>query len=241
MKRPLLGLVAILAAAGGIAQTPPQARPAPAASPGPRVTDAPMTFFVTSRTPTQTGNLGGLEGADRICQNLAQSVGAGNRIWRAYLSTQATPANGRFIGTIAVNARDRIGKGPWHNAKGELIAADVADLHGDIQRDRNNIRANTALNEKGELNPGFGQKDNAHDILTGSDSGGRAFPFPVGVDMTCNNWTSDGEDHKAMVGHADRLGGANSSWNSVHPTKDCSREGLVAYGGAGNLYCFAVN
>ena len=209
----------------------------------------PMSFFVAAN-PTGTGNLGGLEGADRICQNAAASVGASNRTWHAYLSTQAR-AN-----QPAVNARGRIGNGPWYNAKGQMIAANVADLHGDQQRDRNNIQRATALDEKGNQIPGAGQQgvQNEHDILTGSDPDGRA--FTDGLDHTCNNWTSDGmtlpraanapadvpEDRvRAMLGHMDRTGGQNVSWNAAHMSQGCSKQALINTGGAGRLYCFAIN
>ena len=193
----------------------------------------PMSFFITSTTPTGSGNLGGLAGADQICQNLAQAAGAGNRTWHAYLSTQATNAG------PGVNARGRIGAGPWYNAKGVMIAANVADLHGDNARDRNNIQKANMLDEKGQAIKGFGDMPNEHDILTGSDSDGRA--FPAGVDTTCNNWTSDAATNKAMLGHADRMGGGNVSWNSVHMSADCTKAGLIRTGGAGHLYCFAIN
>jgi hypothetical protein len=193
----------------------------------------PMSFFITSTTPTGSGNLGGLAGADKICQDLAAAAGAGGKTWHAYLSTQ--PANGM----PGANARGRIGTGPWYNAKGVMIAANVGDLHGDNQRDRNNIQKANMLTEKGELIKGFGDMPNEHDILTGSDSDGRA--FPAGLDTTCNNWTSDGADHKAMLGHADRQGGGNVSWNSVHMSADCTKAGLIRTGGAGHLYCFAIN
>ena len=206
----------------------------------------PMTFFVTSST-TGTGNLGGLEGADRICQNLAASVGAGNHIWHAYLSTQSLPFNGNGVEprVPGVNARDRIGTGPWYNQKGVLIATSVEDLHGDIERDSNNIKANTALTEKGVAVKALGAAANApgypHDILTGSDSHGRAFSVPGIIDTTCNNWTADDTAHRTVVGHADRNGGTNTSWNSAHPTKDCTNAGFIEYGGAGLFYCFAIN
>lgn len=190
-----------------------------------------MTFFVASAVPG-SGNLGGLTGADRICQNLAQAHGAGNHTWHAYLSTQTTAQ------AVGVNARDRIGAGPWHNAKGVLIAANVADLHGDQQRDRNNIQKATALNERGTTGPGMGDPGNEHDILTGSDSDGRA--FAAGLDTTCNNWTSDGTEHRAMLGHSDRTG-SSVSWNSAHLSRNCTRPGLIATGGAGHFYCFAIN
>ena len=201
-----------------------------AQAPGPQ---APMTFFVTSTTPNGSGNLGGLAGADQICQNLATAVGAGAHTWHAYLSTQ--PANGQ----PGVNARARIGTGPWYNAKGVMIAANVADLHGDNQRDRNNIQKANMLDEKGNLIKGVGDMPNQHDILTGSDSDGRA--FPAGLDTTCNNWTDATDDHKAMLGHADRSGGGNVSWNSAHMSTGCSAPKLVQTGGAGHLYCFAIN
>ena len=193
----------------------------------------PMSFFITSTTPNGSGNLGGLAGADQICQNLAAAAGAGNKTWHAYLSTQ--PANGQ----LGVNARGRIGAGPWYNAKGVMIAANVADLHGDNQRDRNNIQKANMLDEKGNPIKGFGEMPNQHDILTGSDSDGRA--FPAGLDTTCNNWTDATDDHRAMLGHADRMGGGNISWNSVHMSAGCSAPKLVQTGGAGHLYCFAIN
>ncbi|HEV3137014.1 MAG TPA: hypothetical protein VGZ26_03905 [Pirellulales bacterium] len=192
----------------------------------------PMTFFIASTVPG-TGNLGGLAGADRICQNLAQAVGAGNHTWRAYLSQQATATE------PAINARARIGAGPWYNAKGVLIASNVGDLHGDVLRDRNNVQKTTALTEKGGMVHGVGDMPNEHDMLTGSDSDGRA--WPAGFDTTCNNWTSDGTDHKAMLGHSDRSGGGNVSWNSAHLSRDCTKAGLIATGGAGHFYCFAIN
>jgi hypothetical protein len=192
----------------------------------------PMSFFVTSSTQG-SGNLGGLAGADKICQDLAAAAGAGNKTWHAYLSTQTTNAG------PGVNARGRIGAGPWYNAKGVMIAANVGDLHGDNQRDRNNIQKANMLDEKGQLIKGAGDMPNQHDILTGSDSDGRA--FPAGVDTTCNNWTSDSTANKAMLGHADRTGGGNVSWNSVHMSADCTKEGLIRTGGAGHFYCFAIN
>jgi hypothetical protein len=192
----------------------------------------PMSFFVASTVPG-TGNLGGLAGADAICQNLAQAAGAGNKTWHAYLS--ALPANGQ----PGANARGRIGPGPWYNAKGVMIAANVADLHGDNQRDRNNIQKANALDEKGNVVKGFGDMPNEHDALTGSDSMGRA--FPAGFDTTCNNWTSDSTANRAVLGHTDRQGGQNTSWNSAHLSRDCTKAGLIATGGAGKFYCFAIN
>ncbi len=198
-----------------------------------------MTFFVTSTT--QNGNLGGLEGADAICQTLASAAGAGHHTWRAYLSTHGTQS------TPAVNARDRIGNGPWYNAEGIKIASSVADLHGDIQRDSNLIYRETALTEKGELVNGRVRPDgtnNEHDIITGSDSHGRAFPpgtASAGNNLTCNNWTYDGPDGSAMIGHHDRLSGWNTSWNSSHATRGCSLENFRSTGGAGRFYCFAAD
>lgn len=199
--------------------------------------DSPMSFFVTSET--HSGNLGGLAGADAICQRLAGAVGAGDRIWRAYLSTHATQS------VPAVNARDRIGNGPWYNANGVLIAANLADLHGDVQRDSNLLFRDTAVTEKGELVNGRERPEgtgNEHDILTGSDSHGRAFPAGVwsnGEDRTCQNWTYDGPDGSAMIGHHDRQSSWNTSWNSSHSTRGCSLENFHSTGGAGRFYCFA--
>jgi hypothetical protein len=200
----------------------------------PQAPAQPMSFFVTSVAIGNGGNLGGLAGADKHCQTLAAAAGAGNRTWRAYLSTVA--ANNQ----PAVYARERIGTGPWYNAKGQLIARDVADLHGDIERDRNNIRKPTALNEKGETVKGVGDMPNEHDMLTGSDSHGR---IPVGAAqvLTCNNWTSNADTDRAIVGHHDRLGGGTASWNAAHMTAGCSQPALVKTGGAGLLYCFASN
>jgi len=198
-----------------------------------------MTFFVTSTT--QNGNLGGLEGADAICQKLASAAGAGQHTWRAYLSTHGTQS------TPAVNARDRIGNGPWYNAEGVMIAASLADLHGDIQRDSNLIYRETALTERGELVNGRVRPEgtgNEHDIITGSDSHGRAFPHgttSAGNNLTCNNWTYDGSDGSAMIGHHDRLSGWNTSWNSSHATRGCSLDDFRSTGGAGRFYCFATD
>ncbi len=202
-----------------------------------RESDAPMTFFVTSES--NSGNLGGLAGADAKCERLAEQVGAGDHTWRAYLSTYRTNT------AVAVNARDRIGNGPWHNAKGVMIAANVADLHGDIQRDRNLIYRETALTEKGELVNGRVRPEgsqNEHDILTGSDSHGRAFAGDSDrQNFTCNNWTYDGPDGHAMIGHHDRLSSSNTSWNSSHATAGCSVESFNETGGAGLHYCFAAD
>lgn len=200
---------------------------------GAQAQQQPMSFFVTSVGLGDGANLGGLEGADRHCQRLAEAVGAGDRTWRAYLSTTASGNQ------PAVNARDRIGNGPWYNARGVLIARNVADLHGDIERDRNNITKETALNERGEVVRGRGDQPNQHDILTGSDSHGRALQGDPAT-TTCNNWTSNGAG-SAMVGHHDRVGGGNTSWNAAHLSRGCGQRDLEATGGAGLFYCFAVN
>jgi hypothetical protein len=194
-----------------------------------------MTFFVTSVGKGDGANLGGLEGADAHCASLAAAAGAqlaAGRAWRAYLS--ATGADGKPI-----HARDRIGAGPWHNAKGALIAANVADLHGDIVRDRNQINKVNAITEKGLPVNGVGDTPNMHDILTGSDTEGRALPGTA--DTNCSNWTSNAANGVAMLGHVDRTGGGNSSWNSAHPSRGCGQSNLVATGGAGLFYCFGAN
>jgi hypothetical protein len=201
---------------------------APAAQPAAR---QPMSFFVTSVGKGDGANLGGLAGADAHCAALAKAAGAGEGVWRAYLSTQ---------GANAVNARDRIGSGPWHNFRGQVAAADLAVLHGDtIEQARigNPLGKQISLTEKGELVNGVGDKPNQHDILTGSTADGRAFTDTA--DHTCNNWTSNSAG-SAQVGHSDKQGGGNSSWNSTHPSKGCSQENLVGTGGAGMFYCFAA-
>jgi hypothetical protein len=194
---------------------------------------ASMTFFVTSAGPGKGADLGGLEGADQHCRQLAQAAGAGNRTWRAYLS--ATAAGG----AAAVNARDRIGQGPWRNAKGAVVAKSVEDLHGP----ESNLTKQTALTEKGETVNGRGDTPNVHDILTGSQPDGRAFPAGD-KDTTCGNWTRSGEG-SAVVGHHDRMGlrddDASKSWNSSHGTRGCGLDALRTTGGAGLLYCFAAN
>ena len=193
----------------------------------------PMRFFVTSVGKGDGANLGGLAGADEHCQTLARAAGAGSRTWHAYLS--AGPA---AAGQPPINARDRIGNGPWFNGKGAIIAFNVADLHGDVQRDRNSINKEFALNEKGLPVNGRGDTPNQHDILTGSDSFGRAL-LGSAANTTCNNWTSNAAG-SAMVGHHDRSGGGNSSWNAAHMSRTCSQADLVATGGAGLFYCFAA-
>ena len=193
----------------------------------------PMGFFITSAGPGDGANLGGLQGADRHCQQLAQAAGGGGRTWRAYLSAQGQGTQ------PPVNARDRIGNGPWYNAKGALIAWNVADLHGDVQRDRNSVNKEFALDEKGNPVNGRGDTPNKHDILTGSDSFGRVL-LGTAQNTTCNNWTTNAAG-SAMLGHHDRSGGGNSSWNAAHPSRGCSQQDLVATGGAGLFYCFAAS
>ena len=189
-----------------------------------------MTFFITSEGSGNGAALGGLKGADQHCQSLAKAAGVGNKTWRAYLSTSGSG------GAKAENARDRIGKGPWYNAKGVMVAKDVNDLHGES----NNLNKQNSITEKGEVVNGRGDTPNQHDILTGSQPDGTA--FTDGQDHTCSNWTSSG-DGSAQVGHHDRQGGgANpTSWNSSHASKGCSQANLVATGGSGRFYCFATN
>jgi hypothetical protein len=221
----------LVAAALVHAQQPPAAQPpAPqAATPPP-----PMSFFVTSVGPGDGANLGGLAGADAYCQKVAASVGAGDRPWHAYLSAAASGTQ------PAVNARDRIGEGPWYNAKGAKIAQNVADLHGDTldaARLGNNLSRTTALSEKAEPIKGAGDTPNQHDILTGSQPDGRG--YSDSADHTCQNWTSNSTG-SAQVGHFDRTGGGNTSWNSAHASRGCSQANLVSTGGAGLLYCFVA-
>ncbi len=195
--------------------------------------NTPMSFFVTSQGPGNGANLGGLAGADALCQKLAATAGAGNRTWHAYLSTSAEE------GKPVVNARDRIGKGPWYNAKGVKIADNLADLHAD----KNNIKKETALDEKGDPVNGSGDKPNKHDILTGSQLDGTA--YPPGEDMTCRNWTAGNATKfpgKAQLGHHDRqsFSEGGSPWNSAHASRGCGQEDLKSSGGDGLLYCFAA-
>jgi hypothetical protein len=194
----------------------------------------PMSFFVTSVGSGKGADLGGLAGADQHCQQLAAAAGAGNMTWHAYLSTQA--ANGQ----PAVNARDRIGQGPWYDSRGQRVAQNLADLHGDTieyARIGNNLTKATVFTEKNEAIKGFGDTPNQHDMLTGSTPEGRA--YTDGMDHTCKNWTSS-SDGTAQLGHFDRTGGGNTSWNSAHASRGCSQENLVSTGGAGLYYCFAV-
>jgi hypothetical protein len=223
MRRKMVYLVSTitaaiaLAACSGMTSSPPQSK---------------MSFFVTSANPGKGADFGGLAGADRYCQTLAASAGAGARTWRAYLSNSA------MAGSPAVDARDRIGKGPWFNAKGEQVASSVEDLHGP----NNKLTKQTALTEKGAIVSGRGDPVNLHDILTGSTADGRA--ISDGKDNTCGNWTKSGEG-SAIVGHHDRVGLNDSppmkSWNASHPTRGCSMDALKSTGGGGLLYCFAQN
>lgn len=230
---PLLGPVALAALA---ACSQPPATPASADLPPPAVaasgvassaTRGAMSFFVSSTGKGNGADLGGLAGADQHCQTLATAAGAGQKTWHAYLSTNGAD------GKPAVDARDRIGSGPWQNANGVVIARNVDELHG-----ANNINKQTALTEKGEVVNGSGDTPNMHDILTGSTPDGRA------SDATCNNWTSSSTEGAALVGHHDRRGLDDQppakSWNSSHPTRGCSQEALRSTGGAGLLYCFAT-
>ena len=193
-----------------------------------------MSFFVTSTGSGKGADYGGLAGADKHCQALASVAGFGNRTWHAYLSSSGTSSG--YATSPAVNARDRIGSGPWQNAKGVVIANNVAELHGN-----NNLNKQTALTEKGAIVNGVGDKPNMHDILTGSQTDGTA--FPGGEDKTCGNWTKSGEG-VAQLGHSDRLGLSDDppahSWNSSHPSRGCSDEALHSTGSAGLLYCFAA-
>jgi hypothetical protein len=192
-----------------------------------------MTFFITSAGPGNGADLGGLEGADQHCQQLAEAVGAGGRTWRAYLSTQAAG------GHPAINARDRIGQGPWQNAQGMVIASGLEELH-----DTNNLHKDTGLTEQGDVVNGRGDSPNKHDILTGSQPDGTA--FAESEDRTCGNWTQSGADGAAIVGHHDRQGlrddAPSRSWNSSHSSRGgCSQDALRGTGGDGLFYCFAAD
>jgi len=203
--------------------------------PGPKQAAAgrDMTFFITSVGYGQGADLGGLKGADQHCQQLAQAAGAGGRTWRAYLSTQATATQ------QAVNARDRIGQGPWRNAYGTMMARTISDLHA-----TNNLTKQTALTEKGDVVNGRGDTPNTHDILTGTQPDGTA--FAGSEDRTCGNWTTSGAEGAAMLGHHDRPGLSDDppakSWNSSHLSRGgCGQEALRSTGGAGLFYCFAAD
>lgn len=197
----------------------------------------PMGFFITSAGSGKGADLGGLAGADMHCQKLAGAAGAGGKVWRAYLSVPPAFATPTTPAVPAINARDRIGTGPWFNAKGELIASDLAHLHNG-----NNLSKTTALDEKGNAIKGRGDTPNEHDILTGSRADGTA--FAPQTDSSCGAWTQSGEG-SAVVGHHDRIGPLPEnwakSWNFSHPTVGCSQEALVRTGGSGRFYCFASN
>jgi len=197
----------------------------------------PMSFFITSAGIGKGADLGGLAGADAHCQKLGAAAGAGSKTWRAYLSVPGTFPSATAAAVPAVHARDRIGNGPWFNAKGELIARDLAHLHNG-----NNLSKETALDERGNVVRGRGDTPNEHDILTGSRSDGTA--FAPQTDTTCKSWTSS-TDGSAIVGHHDRSGPMPEnwarSWNFSHQSAGCSQEALVRTGGAGRLYCFAAN
>jgi hypothetical protein len=220
--RPALAALALSVSLGSyiaLAQQPQQPPP-------------PMNFFVTSVAKGDGANYGGLAGADAHCQMLAQAAGRGGAKWVAYLSTQ---------GTGAVNARDRIGNGPWYNSRGGMIAANQAELHGDtidLARLGNRLNKNNARDEKGELIKGVGDMPNQHDVLTGSTPDGRA--FTDNMDHTCSNYTSNADGKGSVqLGHHDKTGGPNGSWNSVHASRGCSQPNLISTGGNGYLYCFA--
>jgi hypothetical protein len=196
----------------------------------------PMSFFITSAPKGDGANYGGLAGADAYCQQLAMGAGRGGVTWHAYLSQQAKN------GMPAVNARDRIGSGPWYNQRGQMVARDLGTLHGDTidqARVGNALGKQISLNDKGTVTNGVGDMPNQHDILTGSRPDGTAFPDEA--DHTCNNYTSNAETGSVQLGHADKQGGGNSSWNSAHGSAGCSQPKLVQTGGAGLLYCFAIN
>ena len=224
----------ILAAALMCVQTVLLAQAPPAQAPA-NAPPQPMSFFVTSVGLGDGGNLGGFVGADYHCQELAEKVGS-TKTFRAYLSAQSFTG-----GMVAVNARDRIGKGPWYNANGQLVARNVAELHGDtLEQARlgNALGKQTAVTEKKEIIKGLGDTPNTHDILTGSTPDGKAFSDKT--DHTCYNWTRNAMG-SAQVGHSDRNGGGNSSWNSSHATRGCSQPNLVSTGGTGLFYCFAID
>ena len=226
--RPVLVVFALSVTLGSylaLAQAPAQGR-------GQQPPPQPMSFFVTSVGPGSGANLGGIAGADAHCQALATKAGRGNVKWVAYMSTQ---------GPGAVNARDRIGNGPWHSARGLMIAMNQDELHGDtiqMARQSNRVNKNTARTETGELVKGVGDMPNEHDTLTGSTLDGRA--YTDGMDHTCSNWTSGADGMgSAQVGHHDKIGNGSGSWNSAHASRGCSQPNLVATGGAGLFLCFA--
>jgi hypothetical protein len=228
-KSKLLAGLFVLSANAAFAQQPPSEAP-----------KLPLGFFVTSIGVGKGADLGGLSGADAHCQKLAGEAGAGNRTWHAYLSTQPDGEH------PAVNARDRIGKGPWANAKGAIVANDLAHLHGDtveLGQLGNNVHRLTTLSEKGTPVKGVGETPNEHDIITGSKPDGTA--YTDAADHTCKNFTSSAADGSVQVGHSDRTNrgatGGNVSWNSTHASRGCGQDNLVSTGGAGYFYCFAAD
>src|SRR6266480_2421171 len=236
MNKPKTIIVGALALASLWVTSGVEAQQQPAQQAAPQLPQAPnMTFFITSVGPGKGADLGGVEDADQYCQQLAQRHGAGGKTWRAYLSTQAVD------GKPAVNARDRIGNGPWQNFKGDIVAQILDDLHSD----NNKLGMNVSLSERGQVISGVGFAPNRHDVLTGSTPEGKA--FPAGEDRTCRNWTSSTQG-SAMVGHIDRKGlrddAASRSWNSSHPSRGpdggCSQNDLRSTGGDGLFYCFAA-
>jgi len=233
--RPVLAVLALSVTLGSylaLAQPAPPAGQAPAQGRGQQPPPPPMSFFVTSVGLGRGANLGGIAGADAHCQALATKAGRGNVKWVAYMSTQ---------GPGAVNARDRIGNGPWHNARGLMIAMNQDELHGDtiqMARQSNRVNKNTARTETGEVVKGVGDMPNEHDMLTGSTLDGRA--YTDGMDHTCSNWTSGADGMgTAQLGHHDKIGNGSGSWNSAHASRGCSQPNLVATGGAGLFLCFA--
>ena len=229
--RPVLAALALLVTLGSYLALAQQQQPAGQGGQG-AAPAQPMSFFVSSVGKGDGANYGGIAGADAHCQALAKAAGRGDVKWVAYLSTQ---------GAGAVNARDRIGKGPWYNARGQMIAADLGELHGDtleVARLGNRLNKVSARNEKGDIVNGNGDTPNVHDILTGSQADGRA--YTDAMDHTCSNYTSNADGKGSVqLGHHDKTGGPSGSWNSVHPSRGCSQPNLVMTGGAGLLYCFA--
>jgi hypothetical protein len=231
--RPILGVLALMLSLGSYLVIAQQA-PAPGRGQAAPAPPPPMSFFVTSVGLGRGANLGGLAGADAHCQALATAAGRGAPVvWRAYLSTQ---------GAGAVNARDRIGNGPWYGSRGQMVAMNQNELHGDtieMARQSNRVNKNSARDEKGELIKGVGDMPNEHDMLTGSTLDGRA--YTDGMDHTCSNWTSGADGMgSAQLGHHDKIGNGSGSWNSAHASRGCSQPNLVSTGGAGKFYCFAV-
>lgn len=226
----------VVAAGFGLFALTAMAQAQTAAAPAAAAPKPPFSFFVTSVGSGKGADLGGLAGADAHCQKLATAAGGGAKTWHAYLSTQAVD------GQAPVHARDRIGQGPWYNTRGAVVARDLAHLHGDtldLARLGNNLTKATAFTEKNEVIKGAGDTPNEHDILTGSQPDGRA--FTDAADHTCKNYTSSAAEGSAQVGHFDRTGGGNTSWNSTHGSRGCGQANLVSTGGAGLFYCFAVN